>query len=277
MLKKILLSLIAATAALFLKSCEMPDGLKLGYYIENGEVVRYSGFPAQRRVVSAADARTFKPINKEYGKDSKQVFLREDPISGADPASFEYLDGSFSRDKNHGYSNGRPISDEGTRFNIVPNPNETDTNVTAEGIVYARDSRRVYTSSFVLEGADPASFEFVPMFNGNYLARDRKHVYWHDTPMEGIDGQSFVRLTEFHFKDKDGVWCLVLGRDVGWAPLQGADVATITGLKRVYAKDKNNVYYEDIIVKGADVATFEETENHNGKDKNRTYQSGKAM
>ncbi len=275
MLRKIA-ALGLAIFGLLLKSC-VPDGLKSGYRIEDNQLVFYHGFPASRQVSGQADPKSFKSINTEYGKDKTQVFYYGRIIPQADPASFQYLGSAYSKDKNHGFSREEIISQDGAHFDIVPNPNERPGNVSAEGIVYARDRQKVYRDLLAIPGADPASFEFVPMFNGNYLARDRHYVYWQSRPLEGVDGQSFKALTEFHFKDKNKVWCLSLGRETGWVPMTGVDLSTFVGLKRFYAKDKNQVYYEDRLVEGADVATFEETENHQAKDKNGPYQSGEKQ
>lgn len=266
-----------ALLGLLFKSCSMPDGLKSGYKIEDQQVVFYHGFPAQRQLVAEADPRTFKSINREYGKDKTRVFYYGKVLPKADPASFEYLGGAFSKDKNYGFTRDEIISEDGAHFEIVPNPNETPGNVTAEGIVYARDRRKVYNNSIEIRGADPATFVFVPMFNGNFLAHDRFHVFWQDQPLEGVDGGTFQALSEFHFKDKSAVWCLSLGRETQWLPMEGVDLPTFEGLKRFYAKDKNRVYYQNTVVEGADLATFEETENHQARDKTGTYQSGKKQ
>ena len=275
MLKKII-ALGLAILGLTLKSC-VPDSLKKGYYTEDKQVVFYHGFPASRQVIGQADPRTFKSINTEYGKDKAQVFYYGRVIPEADPATFEYLASAYSRDKRYGFSRDEIISNDGAHFNIIPNPNEKPGNVSAEGIVYVRDRQKVFRDITPVEGADPATFEFVPMFNGYYLARDQHQVFWHDQPLEGVDGKSFKRVSEFHFKDKNGAWTLSLGREVHWIPFPGVDLATFEGFKQLYAKDKNYVYYEKHIVEGADLATFEETENHQAKDKNGVYQYGKKQ
>ena len=75
-----------ALLGLLFKSCSMPDGLKSGYKIEDQQVVFYHGFPAQRQLVAEADPRTFKSINREYGKDKTQVFYYGKILPKADPA-----------------------------------------------------------------------------------------------------------------------------------------------------------------------------------------------
>lgn len=266
MFRKFILPLFLTAVGLFFKSCEFPESMKSGYRIEDGKVVLYSGFPASRTVIGQADAQTFKAINYNYGKDSKQVFYYSGVIEGADAASFEYLGGSYSKDKNRGYTVDKPISDDGAHFAIVPNPEDTESNRTAAGIVYARDSRQVYHSLMVLEGADPASFRYVPMFNGYDLACDKRAVYWQSKPIEGADGQTFVRVTAVHFKDKNKVWGLFLGRDVHWVQLPEADAVSFTKLDQFYAKDKNKVYYETKVVEGADPVTFKVPENQTANE-----------
>ncbi|MVM39278.1 hypothetical protein GO730_19800 [Spirosoma sp. HMF3257] len=159
-----------------------------GYRIEKGEVVIYTGWPASRSIIGEADADSFTAINDEYGKDKTHVFYIGKIIPNADPATFEYLSGAYSRDKNNGYSRDKLISTDGPHVKVVPNINDTPTNVTAEGAPYVRDRYRVYKDTFIIEGADPASFVFVPMFNGNYLTHDNRRVYFQDRPIEGADG-----------------------------------------------------------------------------------------
>ncbi|GAB2579198.1 hypothetical protein GCM10027190_31140 [Spirosoma areae] len=227
-----------------------------GYRIEHGDVVFYSGFPATRAIIGAADAESFTAINDNYGKDKSHVFYLTTAIPNADPATFLYLAGSYSKDKNSGYSRDQPISSDGPNFTFVPNPNETPTSVSAEGIAYARDSHRVYKDVMPIDGADPATFVVVPMFNGNYLTHDRRWVYFQDKPMEGVDGATFRKVSDFHFADKQGAWGLVLGRDIFWTPIAKVDVATFSGIEGEYAKDKQRVYLGYDTIAGADPATF---------------------
>lgn len=275
MLKR-LFSYNIALVSLLLKSCSLPEGMSSGYRIQDGKVMLYTGFPAQKREVGQADANSFEAINAEYGKDKNHVFLLGDIIKNADPTTFVHMANTFAKDRNHGFINGKMVSSDPAHFSIVPNPNETPNNVSAEGIVYARDSRNVFTyNGDVLTGADPATFRFVPMFNGYSLAVDKHYVYFQHRPLQNIDGQTFTKLSDIYFKDKTAVWMLSLGKDVQWITIPEADVATFKSLKKWYAKDKNHVYYERNIVEGADPATFKEMENGEGQDKNNTYQSGK--
>ncbi|CAN5223671.1 hypothetical protein BH09BAC4_BH09BAC4_49260 [soil metagenome] len=258
--------------SLFLKSCGA--GFRKGYKIENGEVVRYSGFPATRNVIGEADARSFVALNDDFGKDKKHAFYLGNSILNADAATFEYLASAYSRDKNNGYSRDQLISTDGAHFNFVPNPNETPVNVSAEGIPFARDRYRVYKDTYIVEGADPATFTMVPMFNGNYLTHDRRRVYFQEQPMAGADGATFQKVSDFYFKDKQHAWCLILGRNIYWSQMDNVDVVTFVSLGKSYAKDKKRVYIETDTIAGADPATFNETDYLASRAKNKLQAAG---
>ncbi|MEO6284308.1 MAG: DKNYY domain-containing protein [Dyadobacter sp.] len=257
----------------YLLSCG-PSSWK-GYRVEKGEVVIYRGFPASRTIIYEADAKSFTAINDEFGKDKNHAFYLTGIIPEADPATFMYLSGGYSKDKTHGYSRDQLISRDGLNFKIVPDPNEIRPDITMEGSPYAHDSKQVFKDVFVLEGADPATFTFVPMFNGQYLTYDRYRVYFQDKPMEGADGGTFRKVSDFNFADKNAAWGLEMGQYTHWSIIENVDLATFKGIDKNYAKDKNHVYYSAFIVKGADVATFKETGYLLASDKNGIYSSGR--
>ncbi|GAB4029855.1 DKNYY domain-containing protein [Spirosoma gilvum] len=273
MIRQLIASAGLLIISLFLKGCG-PSSRK-GYRIENDKVVLYRGWPATRYLIEEADPESFVAINDECGKDKAHVFYLGRILPEADPATFEFLGSAYSRDKRNGYSEDKLISNDGPHFNIVPNPAETPANVTAEGIPYAHDRYRVYKGTFIIEGTDPATFVFVPMFNGYYLTHDKQGVYFRDRPIEGADGATFQRVSAFHFKDDRHVWGIVLGRDIYWSPIEKANLASFTGVGKYYAKDKQHVYYENEIIADADPATFEETGYLTAKDKHGNYQSGR--
>lgn len=216
-MKAVFVPVSLLAGSLLLTGCG--PGARKGYRIEHNEVVFYAGFPATRSVVAQADDESFTAINDNFGKDKHHAFYLGKVIPTADPATFTYLGGSYARDKRNGYSRDLPISTDGPHFNVVPNPEETVANVTAQGIAYARDRRRVYKDVIVIDGADPATFVFVPMFNGNYLTRDYRRVYFQDKPIAGVDGATFRQVSPLRFSDKRGTWELVLGRTTCWSPI----------------------------------------------------------
>ncbi|WP_460474971.1 DKNYY domain-containing protein [Emticicia fontis] len=235
-------------------NCSM-NGLKNGYYIESDTVMFYSGFPATPYQVQGADASSFKAINKTYGKDKNQVFYRYRPIQKADPASFKVLEGFFSKDKNYVFSDGGSypdyiviISHDPDFFETVPNYDETSVNHTAEGILYGRDRQHVYKGPFVIELADPATFEYIPMRSGSgfNLARDKRYVYWREKPLDGADGSTFQKLSNDYFKDAKAIWSTKVDNrgNLSWVKLPDADMATFTIVNKEsgIARDKNFHY-----------------------------------
>lgn len=233
-------------------SCE---GLKNGYYVESDTVMFYSGFPAHAYRVKGADAGTFKSINNYYGKDKNHVFYRENIIKSADPASFRVLEGVYAKDKNYGFAvtSNSPdavmiISDEPKYFETVPNTEETPVNHTAEGVIYARDRQHVYNGGYIVEFADPATFEYIPMRSGSgyHLARDKKYVYWQSKPIEGADGSTFSKLSNDYFKDAKTIWSTKIDNrgNSGWVILVDADMTSfrVIDKDRGIAQDKNHTY-----------------------------------
>jgi DKNYY family len=118
-----------------------------------------------------------------------------------------------------------------------------------------KDSRRVYSDSYIIVGADPSTFEVLGQW-GNY-GKDAKNVYW---IIEGEEGP------EPH---------QVLGADPRTFQVLSAD--------EMYAKDANNVYWAGYPVLGADSATFSAvvcvTDNCliDAKDKNHSYSDGQIQ
>lgn len=233
-------------------SCE---GLKSGYYIESDTVMFYSGFPANAYIVQDADVATFKTIDGDYGKDKNHVFHREHVVKNADPASFKVLKGVYCKDKNYGFaivSNGPDaimiISHDPDYFETIPNPEETSMNHTAEGTIFARDRQHVYNARYIVEFADPKTFEFVPMRSGSgfYLAHDKKYVYWQSRPIEEADGSTFQKLSNDYFKDAKAIWSTKVDNsgNSSWVKLAAADLATFKVIDpdKGIAQDKNHAY-----------------------------------
>lgn len=233
-------------------SCE---GLKSGYYVESDTLMYYSGFPAHAYIVKDADVSSFKSIDKYYGRDNNHVFYREYKVKNADPASFRLLEGFYSKDKNYGFAVGSNapdavmiISNDSDHFEIIPNPEESPMNHTAEGIMYARDSRHVYHGIYIFELADPATFEYIPMRSGSgyNLARDKKHVYWRQKPLEEVDSKTFEKLSDDYFKDANAIWATKIDNrgSSSWTILTDADMSSfkVIDKERGIARDKNHFY-----------------------------------
>ena len=233
-------------------------GWRSGYKVEEGQVVHYAGFPARRNPVPEADAKSFRAINNEYGKDKAHVFLRGNILALADPATFQYMVSAYSKDKAHAWWDDKVVTDDAAHFTFIPNPENTPENPNYGGVSYAKDATKVYKHDMEVPGADPATFEYVPMFNGNYLARDKRYVFerGYMVPMKDVDGGTFHKISDVYFRDAHGVWCLALGKDTHFEKIPQADPATFVSIGKWHGKDKSHVFNETHLIEGADPATF---------------------
>ena len=131
-------------------------------------------------------------------------------IEGADPETFEFIDGSPSA------------------WGLV--------------VTYAKDKNRVYHYNRVIEGADPASFEKLE----KWYVKDKNHVYnAHNSHQiyENYDASTFVILGNWFVKDKGGVY-YEHNISAEAIKIENADPDSFEILWGTnYLKDKNQVYY----------------------------------
>lgn len=146
------------------------------------------------RVIEGADAKTFKTISEFYGIDKFHAFHADTLIPNSNGASFEVLNGNFSRDGKDYFFNERPLNvcdyksfkihdfngaqgnwlsyDDKCAYYMksrIPIVDRDSFTVLFGG--YTKDKENVYLGNRVVEGADPASFEM----NGNTFAGKDKH------------------------------------------------------------------------------------------------------
>ncbi|MEO8447878.1 MAG: DKNYY domain-containing protein [bacterium] len=249
-------------------SCKMPPGMRSGYYTEKDTIVYYTGFPSSRYVLEDLDTETFVSINDGYGKDKNKVYSGYNVIENADPSTFEFLGGPFSKDRNNAYFDDKVLSSNGPGFHLIKGQD------ISTGFGYASDGSFVFQGDMKLENADPSSFTYVAMFNGNYLTYDRNNVYFNNHPIQDANGSGFKKLSGFYFTDNKNVWALMLGKDTHWKQIPDADASSIKAVKEYYVKDSKHVFYEDRIVKDADVNSFTETTGGEASDNKGSYNDG---
>lgn len=147
------------------------------------------------------------------------------------------------------------------------------------GPKYVNDGRNVYHSYWTfsfgtmrheLPNVDAASFKRV---NG-WLGRDRNHVYYEDKLVEGANPATLkakkkplcADSKDYYYKGK---------------ALYVADMGTFQVLRmddsHLWAKDRQNVYFDDMTIKGADAGTFRIINSYEATDKSRVYYFGKVL
>ncbi len=261
---------VASLLALALCGCGA--SVNGGYTVDDGRVIFHHGFASGMVTVAEADVRTFKALNREYGRDRNHVFLREQIVAGADPRTFQVIQSAYSKDKAHGYYDGKAISNDPAHFVLIVDPEDTG----QDRVGYAKDSTRVYRHDLAIEGADPATFVWVPMANGDYLTHDKLHVWetGYSVPLEDADGASFQKLSVTYFRDRRNVWGRGNVKTSEWrfGKIPLADFATFTAVGEFFGKDKSRAFYENRVIEGADPGTFVATGSVFAKDKTRVYQ-----
>ena len=188
-----------------------------------------------------------------------------------DPETFERIDVSYSKDKNHAYYLNEVI--EGA----LPESFE----VLGEG--YSKDALHGFYERELIPGADPASLVLAERQSRNQffrvLAHDGKDYYDGSTPLHVADHDSFKAVGEGWFIDRKQVYFLGLipqKRETRRMPI--ADYDSFRMLNYRYACDNKCVYYNDTIVEGADPATIRVVEDPLvvAQDKHCVYFEGRA-
>ena len=147
---------------------------------------------------------------------------------------------------------------------------------------YSADAHHVFFKLRQIPGADPASFEVLPLMNKGeedefrtiYLARDAHDYYVRDIPLHVADYSSFRRINNRWAVDNQDVY--YFGResemfDVIRSPV--FDSRNFHVISYCFASDGHYVYHEGTIIEGADPATFKVVGNNNNisQDKNHVY------
>ena len=209
----------------------------------------WQGIPYDR--IEGADPSTFEMIEGGYAKDKNRVYNNTRIIEGADPKTFELISDepsnsfSWSKDAYHVFKSGVIV--EGAQPSIFK----------VLGHMFGIDAEHVFSGRYLIVGADPATFEII---NSNYPAygKDKNHVYAstynEENPiMVGADPETFEMLEPPYSRDKDHIFIYA-------RMIPEADVNTFEILDYSYSRDKNHVYTDGSVVEDEDPATFS-TEN----------------
>lgn len=270
----------------------------------------YDIFKADKRTLQSLGGRTLlygpDPVNNErYYKDKNNVYYDFMIMDNVDIETFNMQNNTFWSDKNHVYAKGKPLKNsdgskpcrrlttEGQEFvypgnkhpyyhyiennnNIYIHSQHLDTKqiekadpetfvVLGHGYsAYSKDKNNVYFTDRIIKKADPQTFEIIQVGYKEY-AKDKKHIYYQGEVLEGfsqISGSKYIT-------DGKNIYLLPYRTKV-----LNADVASFEPVDDVYAKDRNNLYYNAYPVKGFDTSTFIYLYPGIVADKNNVYKSG---
>ena len=200
--KEVILFLLAFLS-IIITSCEKHYKVKKDsvYLIYCNEGSGYHKIP-----VIGADAKTFEVLELGhpylFGRDKNNIYIDEENLEGADPASFEYLGNNFFRDKNRTYHSHCYGS---VKITICPIP-----------------------------GVDP---DKIKLIKGNWAKAGNILIFCNDT-------------------------------------LTLSDIESFKLIKGDYGKTNTQILFETKVIKEADLATFEVVDYIRAKDKNHYYEYG---
>ena len=137
-------------------------------YWSDGDVL--TDDPAHFAIISNADHYLFT-------KDSRTVHVNGNPVKGADPATFEVLQGAYARDDQRVYYFTDHIADaDMASFRVIESP-------------YAADGQRVYWMGKPIEGADPQTFR---VLNADFeCTADAQRAYYRNSVVAGANPSTF--------------------------------------------------------------------------------------
>lgn len=291
-------------------------------YAVRGDQVWFSSRPPDsNQIVKGVDIATFRDISpysgegpcagriNDYARDKDHVIYRGSILAGADPDTFVFIDGIYTKDKSAVYSGATRLTNRVDEFRKLPiglwatdgqHYFYKETKFEGEGFEkvpngyeYARTSTKVYNGGKALF-ADAASFEVILASVG--MTKDKNKVYYRDVAIEGADPATITQIHGTLFKDKRAVYLEgreIVGLNPASArtfPLDGRytvdDSAVYMNYKKIdrdpatfqvldrhpdYSKDKNAVYYRAVAIEFSDPATFVSTSMSSGYDKNYRF------
>ena len=156
---------------------------------------------------------------------------------------------------------------------------------------YGKDKDRIFFEKNEIHEADLASFVVVKgniSKDKNFVYNMGDRIYLKDENEIDIENENMRKridsatLKVFNSPDKNSVRYIGDKNGIYYVlndaqKIKGADFKTFEELGYSYAKDKNNIYFENRKIKGADISSFEVLETGYAKDKNSFYSEGKKV
>ena len=243
------------------------------------------------KIVKNVDKNTFKVVNGNYGVDSKNVYYLGEKLDFVGLDGLKIFNEDYLKDKKNVYEISVNDNDE---VKVKPIKNLNIDVATFEDIfggLNYKDKNAVYyaedndgdISLKILQGADPATFEF------GIISKDKNSVFIGNQKLEGVSSKGFEILDDtFNFvKDYKNVYYLDRENDgitykVKVLDTKGIDIPSLEFLGDSYSKyyrDKNNIYFlndkddkmefEKLV--GANPKTFEIVDDYFARDDKNVY------
>ena len=261
-------------------------------YLRDGKNVYFvNDEDGKIKIVKNVDKNTFKVVNGNYGVDSKNVYYLGEKLDFVGLDGLKIFGEYYLKDKNSVYEISMNDNDK-VKVKPIKNLNidvETFEDIFNEGLF--KDKNAVYyaedndgdISLKILQGADPATFEF------GIISKDKNSVFIGNQKLEGVSSKGFEVLDDtFNFmKDYKNVYYLDRESDgitykVKVLDTKGIDIPSLEFLGDSYNKyyrDKNNIYFlndkddkmEFEKLAGANPKTFEIVDDYFARDDKNVY------
>lgn len=267
------------------------------YEIKPGAVVYRSSPDDNQGRHFGADASTFRLLGSSvtfplfplrcragYGADKDAVYYEGVKVTGADPHSFEVVEGGYAKDVDRWYGNGEALATRrGGELQVLASGYAVhpegvffgERRIEAEGFEvlsywYARSKNHAYFMGVAIAGVEGASFRLLDRHAS--IARDEKSIVINGSIDGRFDAPSFEVLESGALvKDRKHVY-------FGFKPVRGADPLTSVSIGRGYWRDGKSVYYRTQEIAGADPVSFRLTPRKAyGVDSDRIYIEGVAV
>ncbi|MEO6286201.1 MAG: DKNYY domain-containing protein [Dyadobacter sp.] len=257
---------IVSTVFNFLFSCSdgKPGMLsKSGYHISDDKVYYFGGLSSGPAIeLIGADPKSFKNLDEQgfpegsYGKDKQHVYFEGKLISNANASSLVRLKGYFSRDQDHVFYLNQILSDDPDHFEFI------DDNV-------HKDCKHVYWSDKIISD-DPASFKLIGQSGGSSYYKDQLGILANDTRIPGADAESFKPLAHGYSMDKSKVYLM---ESTQLQEVPNAEPSSFKVLNAFYTSDSQHVFWRGKPLPDSDPSTFEilNEESHCSRDKKQAY------
>ena len=261
-------------------------------YLRDGKNVYFVNDEGGKvKIVKNVDKNTFKVVNGNYGVDSKNVYYLGEKLDFVGLDGLKIFNEDYLKDKKNVYEISVNDNDEVT-VKPIKNLNIDVTsfedifgglNYKDKNAVYYAEDNDGDISLKILQGADPATFEF------GIISKDKNSVFIGNQKLEGVSSKGFEILDDtFNFvKDYKNVYYLDRENDgitykVKVLDTKGIDIPSLEFLGDSYSKyyrDKNNIYFlndkddkmefEKLV--GANPKTFEIVDDYFARDDKNVY------
>ena len=261
-------------------------------YLRDGKNVYFVNDEGGKvKIVKNVDKNTFKVVNGNYGVDSKNVYYLGEKLDFVGLDGLKIFNEGYLKDKKNVYEISVNDNDEVT-VKPIKNLNIDVTsfedifgglNYKDKNAVYYAEDNDGDISLKILQGADPATFEF------GIISKDKNSVFIGNQKLEGVSSKGFEILDDtFNFvKDYKNVYYLDRENDgitykVKVLDTKGIDIPSLEFLGDSYSKyyrDKNNIYFlndkddkmefEKLV--GANPKTFEIVDDYFARDDKNVY------